>query len=99
MILKRHIQRTAKHLEINKRIGWHTFRRTYASLLKANHEDVKVVQELLRHATITTTMNLYAQAFSDDAREAQGKIVEMVRRAPLPVRLEQQERQVAVTVP
>ncbi len=99
MILKRHIQRTAKNLGINKRIGWHTFRRTYASLLKANHEDVKVVQELLRHANITTTMNLYAQAFSDDAREAQGKIVEMVRKAPLPVRLDQQERRGAVIVP
>lgn len=50
MMLKRHVRRRAERLGINKRIGWHTFRRSYASMLKANGEDVKVVQELLRHA-------------------------------------------------
>lgn len=87
-MLKRHIRRTAKNLGIEKNIGWRTFRRTYASLLKANGEDIKVVQELLRHANPSTTLGLYAQAFSEDARKAQGKIVEMVRQAPLPPRPE-----------
>ncbi len=40
----------------------------------------------MRHSNITTTMNLYAQAFSDDAREAQTKIIELVRTAPIPQR-------------
>jgi hypothetical protein len=40
---------------------------------------VKVVQELLRHANITTTMNLYAQAFSERARQAQSNVIEMVK--------------------
>ena len=44
---------------------------------------MKVVQELARHATPGITMALYAQAFSDDARRAQNKLVEMVRQAPL----------------
>lgn len=83
-MLKRHIRRTAEKLGIEKNIGWRTFRRTYASLLKANREDVKVVQELMRHGNPNTTLALYAQAFSEDARETQGKIVEMVRQAPLP---------------
>ena len=30
--------------------GWHTLRHTYSALLKANGNDPKVVQELLRHA-------------------------------------------------
>jgi len=30
-------------------------------LLKANGEDIKTVQELLRHANISVTMNVYAQ--------------------------------------
>lgn len=38
---------------ITNRVGWHTFRHTYSTLLKANEEDVKVVQELMRHANIT----------------------------------------------
>lgn len=83
MILKRHIRPLAEKLGIKKRIGWHTFRRTFASLLKANGEDIKVVQELLRHANVTTTMNLYTQVFSQTARKAQGKIIEMVRETPL----------------
>ncbi len=29
---------------------------------QANNEDVKVVQELMRHANITTTMNIYTKA-------------------------------------
>ena len=86
MILKRHIRPTAKKLGIEKNIGWHTFRRTYSSLLVANKEDVKVVQELLRHATSSMAIGLYAQAFSENARQAQSKIVDMVRNAPLPER-------------
>jgi integrase len=50
-ILKRHIRPAAVRAKITKHIAWHTFRRTFSSLLKANREDTKVVQELLRHAT------------------------------------------------
>jgi integrase len=91
MILRRHVQPLAKKLGITKTIGWHTFRRTFASLLKANGEDVKVVQELCRHANSSTTMSLYAQAFTEDARRAQNKVVVMVRNAAIPAK-EQAER-------
>ena len=43
MLRIRHLVRTAERLGIKKQIGWHTFRRTYASLLKAGGTDVKVV--------------------------------------------------------
>jgi integrase len=59
-------------------IGWHTFRRTFSTLLRGNGEDIKVQQELMRHADIRTTMNLYTQANSDQKRRAQGKIAQMV---------------------
>lgn len=42
----------AKRVGITKRLGWHTFRNTYSTLLRANGEDIKVVQELLRHAAL-----------------------------------------------
>ena len=54
-----------KAVGIKGKVGWHTFRRTYATLLKANGEDVKTVQELMRHANSLVTMNLYAQAVTD----------------------------------
>jgi len=82
MIRKRWIMPLAKRLRINKQVGWHTFRRTYATLLKANGEDVKTVQELCRHANPATTLMLYAQAIPETVRAAQGRLVEMVRRSP-----------------
>jgi len=75
--LGRHIRPTAQALEIKKRIGWHTFRRTYASLLKSSGADVKVVQESLRHANARITMELYAQALSSDKRKAQSEVLNL----------------------
>jgi integrase len=41
-------------------------------------EDVKVVQELLRHANSRITLDLYAQAGMPEKRLAQSKVVRMV---------------------
>ena len=49
------LQPTARRVGIKKQISWHTFRRTYSSLLAATGDDVKVVQELMRHAKISVT--------------------------------------------
>lgn len=79
MILKRRIRPLAEKLGIRKRIGWHTFRRTFSTLLTGNGEDVKVTQELMRHSNPNTTLALYAQAIPEKVRKAQGRVVEMVR--------------------
>lgn len=65
---------------ISKRVGWHTFRHSYTTLLKNNGEDIKVVQELLRHANARITMDVYAQAMMPAKRAAQTKLVRMVLR-------------------
>jgi integrase len=65
------LQPAAKKVGITKRVGWHTFRHTYSTLLKANGEYVKVVQELMRHANITTTMNIYTRALTPAKWQAQ----------------------------
>jgi integrase len=78
-VMSYRIQPVAKRLAIAKRIGWHTFRRTYTTLLHANGEDVKVVQELLRHGSARITMDVYAQAMTSAKRLAQGKVVAMLR--------------------
>jgi site-specific recombinase XerD len=36
-----------------------TFRHTYSTLLSEHGDDVKVVQELMRHAKLSTTMEIY----------------------------------------
>jgi integrase len=78
-IMSYNIQPVARKLGITKRISWHTFRRTYTSVLKDNGEDVKVVQELLRHASTRVTMDIYAQALTPTKRAAQRKVVRMIR--------------------
>jgi integrase len=78
-VMSYHIQPAAKRLGITKRIGWHTFRRTYTTLLHANGEDVKVVQELLRHGSSRITLDVYVQAVTPAKRRAQGKVVAMLR--------------------
>lgn len=79
-VMRYHIDPVVRKLGIRKRVGWHTFRRTYATLLKANGEDVKVVQELLRHGSSRVTLDIYAQAQMPAKRAAQQKVVEMVRK-------------------
>jgi integrase len=67
-----------KEAGIAKRVAFHTFRHTYTTLLTQNSEDVKVVQELLRHANSRITLDLYAQAGMAEKRLAQSKVVNQV---------------------
>jgi integrase len=78
-LLSKVIRPAAKRAGIGKRIGWHTFRHTFATLLKANGEDVKVVQESLRHANSRITLDTYTQAVTPAKRQAQAKVVRMIR--------------------
>lgn len=77
-LLDRYLHPAAKAAGITKRIGWHTFRHTYSTLLQANENDVKVVQELMRHANVTTTMNVYTQAITSKKRQAQSRVVDVL---------------------
>ena len=76
--MKRYIKPVARANGIYKNIGWHTFRHTFGTLLKANGEDVKTVQELLRHANSRITLDVYTQAVGSNKRAAQSKVVRMM---------------------
>ena len=47
MLLKRQIKPAAERAGITKVIGWHTFRRTLATLLQSSGASVKTTQELI----------------------------------------------------
>jgi integrase len=66
-LMKRYIKPAAKAVGINKNIGW-----------QANGEDVKTVQELLRHANSRITLDVYTQAVNSHKRAAQSKVVQMI---------------------
>jgi integrase len=59
-------------------IGWHTLRRSLATLLISNGENVKVAQSQLRHTTPKITLELYAQAVSTEQQKAHRKVIQMV---------------------
>ena len=77
-LLDRVLQPAAKRAGITKWVGFHTFRHTYSTLLKANGEDIKVVQELMRHANCRCTLEIYSQARLQAKREAQHRVVELI---------------------
>jgi site-specific recombinase XerD len=77
-LMTRYIKPVALKVDINKNIAWHTFRHSIGTLLKANREDVKTVQELLRHANSRITLDVYTQAVNSNKRAAQSKVVTMM---------------------
>lgn len=68
-----HIQPAAERAGIGK-IGWHTFRHSFSTLIHDMGTDLAVQKELLRHADVKTTMNIYTQAMAPAKRKAIRKI-------------------------
>jgi len=77
-IMRYYIQPAAKRAGIQKKIGWHTFRHTFSSLVKSLGIDAKVVQELVRHASFGTTMDSYTQAFEAPKLQAQQQLATLI---------------------
>jgi integrase len=61
-----------------RRIGWHNFRHSHSPLLHAPGVDLRVQQELLRHADTRTTANIYRHAIPSALREANRKVIRLV---------------------
>jgi hypothetical protein len=59
-------------------IGWHSFRHSLATNLRASGADLKTAQELLRHANSRITLEVYTHAISATKREANNKVMEML---------------------
>jgi integrase len=76
--MSNHIRPAAKLAGILKHVRWHVFRHSFATLLKGNGEDVKTVQESLRHADSKVTLDTYTQGLMPVKREAQRKVFEMI---------------------
>jgi integrase len=76
--MSKHIRPAAKLAGIAKHVRWHVFRHSFATLLKGNGEDVKTVQESLRHADSKVTLDVYTQGLMPLKRAAQRKVIEAV---------------------
>jgi len=74
-ILRNYVRPVAEALHIHKSIGWHTFRHTYSTLLRSVGAEFKVMQELMRHSTLRTTMDVYTQAVAPAKHAAQAAVL------------------------
>jgi len=83
-LLRKGIRPAAVRASISKHIGWHSFRRTLATMLQANGEAVKTTQEILRHASSRLTLELYAQGTMPAKRMAQSRVTQAVGTALVP---------------
>jgi integrase len=79
-VMRYYIHPAVKRAGIDKKIGWHTFRHTFSTLIKSLGVDAKVVQELLRHASFKTTMDGYTQALEAPKRQAQAALADLIMR-------------------
>ena len=78
MLVADHLQPAARKAGIIGQVGFHTLRRTLASALVANGSDPKLVQELLRHSNVRTTLDVYARAMTPAKLEAQGWVLQQL---------------------
>jgi integrase len=77
-ILRKYIRPVAQRVGIEKRFGWHTFRHTYSTLLRSVSTEFKVMQELLRHSSLRSTLDVYTQAVTQAKRAAQAAVLSLV---------------------
>jgi integrase len=73
-----HIRPAARRAGIQKRVGWHTFRHTFGTLVNSNGADVATTQALMRRANVSITMDRYVQAVTPAKREAQSRLVQAI---------------------
>jgi integrase len=78
ILLRRHLHPLAAEVGV-PRLGWHTFRHTFRSWLDAVGTAVGVQQKMMRHADVTTTMNVYGKGMMDSKLEAHTKLLEYAR--------------------
>ena len=73
-LLVREVVRPALEAEKIPWYGWHAFRRGLATNLHRLGVSDKVIQQILRHANVTTTINIYVKLVTQDAEQAMKKL-------------------------
>ena len=59
-------------------IWMHTFRHAYSTMLRSVGTEFKVMQELLRHSSFRSTLDVYTQAVTPAKHAAQAAVMSLV---------------------
>jgi len=74
-LLKREIHPACDRLKM-RRVGWHTFRHTHATLLNELGESLKTAQAILGHSDIGTTLRVYTHAVPETMNAAEERLAQ-----------------------
>ncbi len=74
--VNKRIKAVAKRCGIEKPISFHSYRRTFATLQAAAGTDIRTIQSMMAHKSITTTQR-YMKVVDSNKREASKKITLM----------------------
>ncbi len=71
--LQKAVKRAAQQARIDKRVGCHTLRHSFATHMLENGVNIRVLQELLGHADVKTT-EIYTHVMAKDIRNLQSPL-------------------------
>ena len=78
-IVRRHLRPAAQKLKMDpKKTTWRALRRSRATWMCEAGVDPKSVQGAMRHARISTTMDIYAQVVTEQQKRASERTMDMV---------------------
>ena len=77
-IQKKYLSVAGESAGVQGRVGWHTFRHSYRSWLAEVGTELEIQKGLMRHASISTTINIYGRTPDSGKRQAQSKVVQML---------------------
>src|SRR6516162_79071 len=72
-IMRYHIAPASRGIQLQKRVGWHTFRHTYLTMLRQVGTDIKVM-----HSSVRCTLDTYTQAIMPAKRAAQSAVLSLI---------------------
>lgn len=79
--MRKHVKPAGQRIGLNQ-VGWHSFRHSYRGMLDDTGANTGTQQGLMRHANVSTTINIYGRSSMKANQDADNKVVQMILPRP-----------------